>query len=198
MTKLIDEQKFWFLNQLDLPAATSKLLQANIRPVYLKRGEKIVQKGDICRDIYLVVKGILRAYKDDAKADSVYAFYKENDFFTIHESFMDGIAAETNVEAIEDCELYVLSWEKFKKIGIEHPSVHTGTFKALSGQLANLLREKNRLLNLTATQRYLYFLKEYPELVHRVSLGHISSYLGMRQSSLSRVRRDIHKEFIDQ
>ena len=42
----------------------------------------------------------------------------------------------------------------------------------------------------TAKERYNYMLSEFPDIAHRISLGHIASYLGMTQETLSRIRRN--------
>ena len=42
-----------------------------------------------------------------------------------------------------------------------------------------------------ATERYLSFLEQFPQLVNRVPLSYIASYLGITQQSLSRIRKNI-------
>ncbi len=195
MTKSANKQDLHFLHQLDLPTATVNHLSSHVKPIYFRRGDKIVRRGETCRNIYIIQSGIVRAYKDDDKSENVYAFYREKEFFTSPNSFMHGVPSESFIEAIEDCKMYVLTWKDFEAIGEKYPPILAQAFQILSAQLAELLREKNHLLTLSATQRYLYFLEKHSDLVHRIPLGYISTYLGMRQSSLSRVRREIHREF---
>ena len=47
-----------------------------------------------------------------------------------------------------------------------------------------------------ATERYLQFKKDYPELVNRVKQTYISTYLGIAPESLSRIRKAL-KEVTD-
>ena len=43
-----------------------------------------------------------------------------------------------------------------------------------------------------ATARYLAFIEKFPNIANRVPLAHIASYLGITQSSLSRIRKNIY------
>jgi CRP-like cAMP-binding protein len=55
------------------------------------------------------------------------------------------------------------------------------------------MRADKRYLNQqfkTAAERYEEFIRDYPELVNRVQLGHIASYLGVSQVTLSRIRAE--------
>lgn len=42
-----------------------------------------------------------------------------------------------------------------------------------------------------ATEPYLKFLTNFPTLANRVPLSYLASYLGITQSSLSRIRKNI-------
>lgn len=180
---------------IDLPEkALTKLYEA-CQVSSFKRGEKIICEGMICRNLFFIAKGVARAYKKEEKVDNVFAFFQEGDYLICPASFMYGESCRMNVEALEDVKVYKLSWEDFKDIEKNHPQLNISIYQILTQKLILQLQEKNRLLNLTATERYMYFLENYPDLVHRVSLGQISVFLGMRQSSLSRVRRDIHLQY---
>jgi CRP-like cAMP-binding protein len=57
-----------------------------------------------------------------------------------------------------------------------------------------LIKTEERLISRqfrTATERYQELMQQQPGLLQRVSLGHIASYLGITQVSLSRIRADI-------
>ena len=56
--------------------------------------------------------------------------------------------------------------------------------------LAKVVHKLNAIQFQTAKQRYDYMLKEFPDIAYRVSLGHIASYLGMTQETLSRIRKN--------
>ncbi|HLW30552.1 MAG TPA: hypothetical protein VKX29_06815 [Brumimicrobium sp.] len=55
--------------------------------------------------------------------------------------------------------------------------------------LTKVVNKLNAIQFQTAKERYEYMLKEFPDISQRVSLGHIASYLGMTQETLSRIRR---------
>jgi CRP-like cAMP-binding protein len=47
------------------------------------------------------------------------------------------------------------------------------------------------LATLTAEQRYLKLIKEYPDILQNVPLQYIASFLGMNPKSLSRIRKQV-------
>ena len=42
-----------------------------------------------------------------------------------------------------------------------------------------------------AEQRYLNFIDKNPDIINRISLTHLASYLGIERQSLSRIRKKI-------
>ena len=56
--------------------------------------------------------------------------------------------------------------------------------------LTKIVNKLNAIQFQTARERYDYMLAEFPDIAHQVPLGHIASYLGMTQETLSRIRRN--------
>ena len=56
------------------------------------------------------------------------------------------------------------------------------------------IQRENAFLTYNATDRYLMFKKEYPNLSDRVKQSYIATYLGITPESLSRIRRTLREE----
>ena len=56
--------------------------------------------------------------------------------------------------------------------------------------LTKVAQKLNAIQFQTARERYDYMIAEFPNIAHRVPLGHIASYLGMTQETLSRIRKN--------
>lgn len=160
--------------------------------IRFRKGEVMIRAGERSHRIGIITRGIVRWYTENpGEEDSVFQFFGEGDFVTEPFSFFNNDVATGSLQAIEDTDIYYLERETFEMIGEKHPEFVTESYRLLSKTMMRFLNEKNTILRLTATERYLFFLKSHPKLAHRISLGNISAFLGMRQSSLSRVRREI-------
>jgi CRP-like cAMP-binding protein len=160
----------------------------------LPKGKIICEQGEHCDWLGLVVSGILRTYDlDEDRTEVVKTFHKENDFFTAPYSFFYGEPAKQTIQAIEPTRILYITRQQYEEITNDFPTFSTFVYRTFSNRFLACLQEKDLLLSYSALDRYLYFLEKHPDLMHRVALGYISSYLGMRQSSLSRIRREVSK-----
>lgn len=96
-----------------------------------------------------------------------------------------------DIELLEDCELYELKAAQLQKLFEEQIDIANWGRKFAEKEL---VKTEERLISRqfrTATERYINLLKNNPDLIQRVQLGHIASYLGITQVSLSRIRAEI-------
>ena len=96
-----------------------------------------------------------------------------------------------NIEALENCTLYELSSDILDQL--YQQDIHIANWGRKFAE-RELLKTEQRFIDRligTSTERYLKFMKNHPTLLQRVALGHIASYLGITQVSLSRIRSEI-------
>jgi CRP-like cAMP-binding protein len=166
-------------------------IKASLINVKLKKKKILIHEMSKSEYLYFIKKGILRAF--------FYHNGKEiTDWFGIENMVVGPIIRsfpikETShkVEALEDCELIGISFKDLENLYQKHHDVERlGRLIAIQTVL-HLQYKIDSLQLFTAKERYDDFLKRYPELLNRVSLGYISSYLGMNQVTLSRIRKTI-------
>jgi CRP/FNR family transcriptional regulator, anaerobic regulatory protein len=154
----------------------------------LAKGEKLLDEGRICRNIYYVQQGGVRAfyYKDGKDIASWFSF--EQDIAVAMYSFVSQKPSIESIEALETTVLIGISHDNLYKMYEKHPELNT---------IGRLLGEKyyieleERLMSLqhqTAKERYAALIAEKPNLLQRATLGQIASYLGISQETLSRIR----------
>lgn len=188
----IDIQEYFAFS--DLPTEAVKRISECSVQLDLPKGKIICEQGEHCDWLGMVVSGMLRTYDlDEDRAEVVKTFHKENDFFTAPFSFFYGEPAKQSIQAIEPTRILYITRQQYEEIATDFPAFSTFVYRIFSDRFLSCLQEKDMLLSYSAMDRYLYFLEKHPDLVHRVALGYISSYLGMRQSSLSRIRREVSK-----
>ena len=81
--------------------------------------------------------------------------------------------------------------EKLKELIQENEKFKDIYIAALESGIRYKIRRENKFLVNNATERYLQFEKEYPELIDRVKQSYISTYLGITPESLSRIRKGL-------
>lgn len=147
-------------------------------------------RNSVCKQIGFIVKGLFRVYYVDMKTEMEHNFHfvPENTFLVSLKSFLTQTACPYYIEALEDSELMVISHENLQSL---YPQSHAWERfgRILAEQYCVYSQSKSEgLLMMSAEERYLALLSEFPEIVNRVSLGHIASYLGIKGPSLSRIR----------
>lgn len=156
----------------------------------LRKKQYLLQEGDICKHHAFVAEGCFRIYQVDEKGmEHILKFAIENWWAADAESMLNGLPSKFNIDAIEDSTVILFSKPNFETICNEIPA-----FKDMVNTIMNksFVASHNRIqamISYTAEQKYLDFLKQYPDIVMRLPQGMIASYLGITPETLSRVRK---------
>jgi CRP-like cAMP-binding protein len=157
-----------------------------------KKGTFLVFSGDPCAHTFFVEKGLLRQYSIDEKGkEHILHFAPEGWLLNDRESMHLNKPSKYNIEALEDTEVLILDQEIVDKLGREIPSFSTFNTELLNNHIRHLQNRINLLLSATAEERYLSFIKMYPDILLRVPQWMVASYLGITPESLSRVRKEL-------
>lgn len=168
-----------------------ELLQLfEIRKVH--KNDYFIREGERCREVGFIKSGIFRSFyiSDDGK-DMTYCFRFPNTMIAAYSSFISGCLSKENMQAINDAELMILKKEKMDTL-IQDNLNWTKFLKIIAEQ--EYLELENRFFQLqrdTATQRYTTLIKNYPDYIQKIPLQYLSSYLGITQRHLSRIRKEI-------
>lgn len=172
------------------PISRNKLLGI-IKEVKLPKQSIILKANRVEPKLLFIKKGIVRAFVTQAEDEITFWFGKEGDVVLSMKSYVNGLPAYENIELLEDCELYEIQSEDLQKLFDQDIHI-TNWGRKLAEQ--ELIKTEERLISIqfkTALERYTELLKESPDLLQRVQLKHIASYLGIKQVSLSRIRSAI-------
>lgn len=163
------------------------------KTLHFNKGEAIVVPGERCKYLYLVESGILRSYYYDLKGNNItHWFASEHMLITIPPSFFNSEENVFGIEALEDTKVSVFTYDDLEYM-FEKSRYIERLFRTLITQIMVTLGQKViDLQTKTALTRYKELLVNFPEIFNRASLGHIASYLGITQQSLSRLRAQIN------
>lgn len=163
------------------------------RPV--KRREKILVAGEVCKYYTFVVEGCFRMFGvDDKGFEHNIQFAAENDWVADIGSFHTQKQSQLNIEALEAGLVLQIKQEDLYFLYKNIPKLNM-IFKVLIE--LKYIELQNRVLqnfSSTAEQRYLSFLDQYPHLFNRLPNTQIASYLGITPEFLSKVRKNIQSK----
>jgi len=183
---------------LEVPAERLSLCSMQYEIKKVQKGEILLQQGEICRNTYFVESGLLRMFSIDKNGkEHIIQFAPENWLIGDRSSLYFNEKSNYFIEAIEESEISVLPRDFFNKLLSEFPNSIEKNDLVLQKHVKSLQDRINSLLGETAEERYLKFIKMYPDLLLRVPQWMIASYLGITPESLSRVRKELaRKNFI--
>ena len=166
------------------------LTMSKYAPLNVKANEFFLKIGQISSQIGFVTKGLLRSYFYDDKANEITtAFYPEGSLILSANSFNNRVPAKESIVAIEDSELMVISYESQKEL-YELIPTWNAICKNMADNNGNILLERaTQFQTMSATERYEKFCRERKDILQRVTLGHIASYIGIDIATLSRIRK---------
>jgi len=166
----------------------SELIEQSERITFKKR-ELIVQPGKICNYLYLIETGILRSFYLDVNGNDItHWFAQENMLMTIPPSFFYAKVSEFGLESIEQSTVRAFSRQMLEDAFEKHRIIETFCRVMVTQTMISLGQKVVDLKSKTAEERYEQLKENYPDISSRASLGQISSYLGVTQQSLSRIR----------
>lgn len=157
----------------------------------LYKNELFIREGQCNASLAFLAKGMMRCFSTRNGKEITNGFILENVFVTDFQSLKAGAPAQTNYDALEDCQVYVISNQRLLALASRYPELQEMGNKLIESLYANLLRKTVLLKSDTPKERYLRIVEEKPVLLQRVPLHYIASYLGITQVHLSRIRKDI-------
>jgi CRP-like cAMP-binding protein len=162
----------------------------------MSKGDFLNMQSMVCNDLGLVVKGIFRIYyrDPDTKEDKNIFFFSENQFVVSFRSFISRNPCWYFIEAMEDAEIFFISHKDLNSLYETKPNW---------GKFGRLLAESFFKIAQTRTEEFIFFspeqrytrlLEQHPNIIERIPAYHISSYLGVTNPSLSRIRKRIESK----
>ncbi|MDD2416130.1 MAG: Crp/Fnr family transcriptional regulator [Parabacteroides sp.] len=163
-----------------------------IEVMSIRKNEFFLSKNQICDSIAYLNKGTLIYYQTlDNGNDITTDFAFEGDWVTNNHSRLNNIPSHLNIKAIENSDLLVVKQKDLLDLYDRIPKLEKLGRLLMEHAYVKLVQLSIDLQTLSATDRYLKLLGDYPEIINKVPLYHIANYLGIAPKSLSRIRNVI-------
>ena len=171
------------------------LIESVFKPRRYRKKQYLLQEGEICRHESFVISGCTRMYDVDNKGqEHVLQFGPEGWWVGNLYSFLSDAPSEYNIDCLEDSEVLQINRANMEMMYDQSPRIER--FFRIIIQNAFIASQKRVLTSLSkpAAQRYLDFIKKYPQIEQRVPDHQIASYLGITPQSLSRIRKSFSRK----
>ncbi|SHG57370.1 Crp/Fnr family transcriptional regulator [Pedobacter caeni] len=174
-----------------LPKDSKAKLRDLVTEVTFPKGHILLREEKVERSIYFIKKGIVRAFSIKPEKEHTFWFGSEGETAMSMQSYINDLKGYESIQLLEYSELYKLNTAALKKLFSE--DIHISNWGRRFAEL-ELVKTEERLISQqfhTALERYTVLVASNPDLIQRVQLGLIASYLGITQVSLSRIRAEL-------
>ncbi|NMR34169.1 Crp/Fnr family transcriptional regulator [Chryseobacterium aquaticum] len=169
----------------------SEICLAHEKMIFHK-GDFILEEGKTANEYYILEKGLARSFVNDFNGNDVTThFFVEKEVVIDVSSLFQRIPTQENIVCITDCECWKLDFEVFQELFHRIPNLREWGRAWMSQELFRYKQRSVEMFTLSATKRYLNLLQEKHQVVQYAPLKQIASYLGVTDTSLSRIRKEL-------
>ncbi|MBC7905089.1 MAG: Crp/Fnr family transcriptional regulator [Gemmatimonadaceae bacterium] len=161
----------------------------------MDKGDLHLTAGKISDEYFFLEKGFMRAFAHDTEGNEVTTnFYGDKQVVFEVSSFFNRIASRENFQCLGDCRGWALSYADLNMLFHTLPEFRDFGRAMLVKGFSSLKTRMLSMITETAEQRYHGLLEQRPEIFHHAPLKNIASYLGVTDTSLSRIRKEFSKK----
>lgn len=184
-----------FNEKVALLPEEEEFLKQYLTPKKLRKKQYLLQDDDVCKYSCFVERGALRAYLVDEKGDEhITAFALEGWTIADLTSFIRQEPATLNIDALEDCELVLISKSAHDELMLTMPKYETYFRILITDAYLALQQRTTNIISLASEERYKVFTQMYQSIFQRVPQHMIASFMGLSPETLSRIRSRIGKK----
>ncbi|RYZ54924.1 MAG: Crp/Fnr family transcriptional regulator [Chitinophagaceae bacterium] len=167
-------------------------MASHFAPVAFRKGDYFLKEGARSNDYLFLEKGIIRSFLFDTEGTEVTTnFYTSGNVVFEAASFFQRIPSQENFIALSECTGWIIAFEELNRLFHSLPLFRETGRAILVKTLVSLKMRTLSMINQTAEERYASLLATQPEIIRQVPLKYIASYLGITDTSLSRIRKEM-------
>ena len=168
-----------------------KAVLAIMRKDHLPKGHVLVPVGSICNHVYYIERGLARIfYLKDGK-EVTEDFNAENSFTCSITSYVNNKPDNRQIELLEPSIIWSIPYRELEPLYDQYHEVERLGRYLITQELVEMQKRLTDIQFMSAQERYSNFVADNPSLMQRIPLGLLSSYLGITQETLSRIRSKV-------
>ncbi len=163
----------------------------------ISKNDFLFAQGKICKEYHFLEEGFIRSYTHDLDGNDVTTgLYSSKRVVCDIFSFFKHVPSKENFQALTECKTLFISFDELQRVFHSMPEFREFGRSILVNAYAEL---KIRMLSMfqdTAEDRYRKLLSSNPDIFQNAPLKNIASYLGVTNTSLSRIRKEVSKNIL--
>lgn len=167
------------------------VLESLLVPIKYGKGEKILQEGEVCRNISYIEKGLVRQFYFKNGKEVTEHLGVDHSIFMCIESLFKEEPSRLQVEALEPTLVYALPKAKLEAAAMRNVNIQMLYRKILEESLIQSQIHADLVRFESAPNRYKRLCDLSPQVVFRAPLTYIANYLQMTPETLSRIRSGV-------
>lgn len=183
------EMKSSTLFEIPLTEHEAQIIDELIPIKTFEKGTILLKEGQIAKDAYFNLKGLVRLYYLIDGEEKTIQFFTEGDPIASLSSYHNQSPSTHYLECVEDTTLTILNHEKEKELIQKVPAFESVCRVSIEQEFGKSQETLASYMIKSPEQRYLDLQEEKPELLSRVPQYVLASYLGVKPESLSRIRK---------
>lgn len=173
------------------PDAIAQEMASHFHPVTFKKGDFFLEEGKRSNEYLFLETGFMRSFLFDTDGNEVTTnFYSPGNVVLEVASFFQRIPSQENFQAMTDCSGWKITFDELNALFHALPAFRETGRAILVTALVTLKMRTLSMINKTAEQRYASLLLANPEILQHIPLKYLASYLGITDTSLSRIRKE--------
>jgi CRP-like cAMP-binding protein len=187
----MDELKLFIESLSPVTAAAWTDTQRLFSEAVLKKGEYFCVDGTVCREFAFLKTGVLRGfYRGEQGAEYNKHFFTADSIIGGYTSLITGNSNRIIQQALTDCDIIVANYAAFTSLYNDHPCLERVGRIFAERYFVQKEQKELEMIFYDARQRYRIFKNAFPGLEQLIPQYHISSFLGISATQLSRIRKN--------
>lgn len=189
-----EQLKKYFDTFLTLSQSAADQIEKNFKVNRIGKGRFLVRPDLTVTEVHFIVKGSCRFFHKKNNRQITHWFEFENSFVTAFRGFTSDQLSSEYIQLLEDGLFLSIHRKDLLRIYSEYHEWERLGRLITEDFARRMINRVTTFQTLSATQRYLMLLENDPRIIQRIPLGYISSYLGISQETLSRIRSQIRQK----
>lgn len=165
------------------------------KKITFNKGDFLLKKGEVANAYFCLENGLIRSYVYDYNGNDITTgFIGENEIAIDVVSLFHRIPTVEYFQALTDCECYAIDLETFQVLYHSIKGLNEWGRAWMSESLFQLKQRTISMITDSASARYVKLQSDHPQILQQSPLKFIASYLGITDTSLSRIRKELVKE----
>jgi CRP/FNR family transcriptional regulator, anaerobic regulatory protein len=162
--------------------------------IKFKKGDFFLRENEVSNSYLILESGLMRSFVYDFNGNDITTNFFSNDEIVIEvSSLFQRIQTKENIEALSDCVCWKIDFDVFQQLFHSINNFSEWGRAWMSNELFNFKQRSVSIITDSATDRYQTLIKNKPQVILQARLKCIATYLGVTNSSLSRIRKEINK-----